>query len=103
MAAAWYRAKRELRSRWRAALLLVLGVGVVGGAVLATVAGARRASTAYERFRQETLASDLDVAFDGPPDGSIDEAADAVRALPQVAALSRSDFPLTLTAARKSR
>lgn len=39
-------------------------MGVAGGAVLTTVAGARRSSTAYERSREETLAADLDVAFD---------------------------------------
>ncbi|UDY37635.1 ABC transporter permease [Dermatobacter hominis] len=96
MAAAWYRAKRELRSRWRATLLLAILVGVVGGAVLTTAAGARRASTAYDRFRSETLASDLDVAFDDPPGGSIEGAAAAVEALPQVAALGRSDFPFII-------
>ena len=98
VAAAWYRAKRELRRRWRATLLLVVLVGVIGGVVLATAAGARRASTAYERFRSETLASDLDVAFDAPPGGSIDRAAAALEALPQVAALSRSDFPFVIPA-----
>lgn len=98
VAAAWYRARSELRSRGRAALLLVVLVGIVGGVVLTTVAGARRSSTAYERFRRETLASDLDVAFDGPPDGSIEEAAAAVRALPQVAALRRLDFPFIVPA-----
>lgn len=98
MAAAWYRAKGELRRRWRAALLLVLLVGVVGSAVLTTVAGARRSSSAYERFRRETLASDLEVAFDGPPDGSVEAAADAVRVLPQVVALGRLDFPFIVPA-----
>jgi ABC-type lipoprotein release transport system permease subunit len=96
--AAWYRAKGELRRRWRAALLLVLLVGVVGGAVLTTVAGARRSSSAYERFRQETLASDLDVAFDGPPSADLEAAADAVRTLPQVVALGRLDFPFLVPA-----
>ncbi len=96
--AAWYRAKGEFRRRRRAALLLVLLVGMVGGAVLTTVAGARRSSSAYERFRRETLASDLDVAFDGPPGQDLETAADAVRALPQVAALGRLDFPFIVPA-----
>ena len=98
MAAAWYRARSELRRGWRAALPLVLLVGVVGGAVLTTVAGARRSSSAYERFREETLASDLDVAFDGPPSSGIEAAAQEVRALPQVAALGRLDFPFVVPA-----
>jgi hypothetical protein len=98
MGAAWYRARGELRRRWRAVVLLGLLVGLVGGAVLTMVAGARRSSSAYERFRQETLASDLDVAFDGPPGQDIDAAADAIRALPQVAALGRLDFPFIIPA-----
>ena len=49
-------------------------VGLIGGVLLTTVAGARRSSTAYERFRQDTLASDLDIAFDGPPTEDIDAA-----------------------------
>jgi hypothetical protein len=98
VAAAWYRARGELRRRWGAALLLVLLVGVVGGAVLTTIAGARRSSSAYERFRVETLASDLDVAEDGPPRWDIDAAAEAVRALPQVAAVGRLDFPFIIPA-----
>jgi hypothetical protein len=76
----------------------VLLVGVVGGAVLATVAGARRSESAYERFRRETLASDLDVAEDGPPRWNIEAAAEAVRALPQVVALGRLDFPFIVPA-----
>jgi len=52
--AAWYRASAVLRRRWRASIVLVALVGVSGGVVLTAVAGARRSSTAYERFRQET-------------------------------------------------
>lgn len=98
MTAACYRARSELRRSWRGSLALVLVVGLVGGVVLTTAAGARRSSTAYERFRQETLASDLDVAFDGPPSVSVEDAADAARSLPQVAALSRLDFPFLVPA-----
>jgi len=76
----------------------VLLVGVAGGAVLTTVAGARRSSTAYERLRSLTLASDMDLAFDGPPDGGIEAAADAARALPEVVALSRTDYPFIVPA-----
>jgi len=98
VAAAWYRARSELRRGWRTALPLVLLVGVVGGAVLTTVAGARRSSSAYERFREETLASDLDVVFDGPPSMDLEAAAQEIRALPQVAALGRLDFPFVVPA-----
>ncbi len=98
MAAAWYRARGQLRRRWRTTLLLVLLVGVAGGAVLTTVAGARRSSTAYDRFREETLASDLDIAFDGPPGGDLERAAEQVRALPEVEVVARSEFPFIVPA-----
>jgi len=99
--AALYRARRELRRDWRATLALIVLVAVVGGVVLATAAGARRSSTAYERLREETLASDLDVAFadtEGPPTASVEDAARRARSLPQVAALSRLDFPFLVPA-----
>lgn len=89
MGAAWYRTRSELRRRWRATLLLTLLVGLVGGIVLTTVAGARRSSTAYERFREETLSSDLDIA---PSDPS-EEDFEAIRDLPQVVAMTRMSFP----------
>lgn len=98
MTSAWYRARGELRRRWRAALLVALLVGIVGGTVLTAVAGARRSSTAYERFRGETLAADLDVAFDGPPGGDLEAAAAAISGLPQVVALGRLDFPFVVPA-----
>jgi hypothetical protein len=64
-----YRARGELRRRWRATLLLIVLVGVAGGAVLTLVAGARRSSSAYDRFRDHTLAYDLEIRRDGPPSG----------------------------------
>ena len=89
MGAAWYRTRSELRRRWRATLLLVLLVGLIGGIVLTTVASTRRSSTAYERFREETLAGDLDIA---PSDPS-EEDFEAIRDLPQVEAMTRLAFP----------
>jgi hypothetical protein len=79
-------------------LLLALLVGLAGAAVLTTVAGARRSSTAYDRFRQETLASDLDVSFDGPPSDDMDATARAVQTIPEVVALGRLDFPFVVPA-----
>jgi hypothetical protein len=87
-----------VQRRWRALLLLVLLVGIVGSVVLTTIAGARRSSSAFDRFRQETLASDLDVAFDGPPAAGLEAAAEAVRALPKVVALERLDYPFIVPA-----
>ena len=103
MGAAWYRANGELRRRWRAMLLLVLLVGVAGGAVLATVAGARRSASAYERFREETLASDLDVAF---ADGRARRRHRRRRPTPsgrcrEVAALGRNDYPFIVPAGQR--
>ena len=40
----------ELRARWRGWAVLVLLVGVAGGAVLTAAAGARRTDSAYPRF-----------------------------------------------------
>lgn len=89
MGAAWYRTRSELRRRWRATVLLAMLVGLIGGIVLTTMAGARRSSTAYERFRDETLAGDLDIA---PSDPS-EEDFEAIRDLPQVVAMMRPAFP----------
>jgi hypothetical protein len=98
MGAAWYRARSELRRRWRATLVLVALVGLAGGVLLTTVAGARRSSSAYERFRVETLAADLDIAFDGPPGGDLEATKAAVAALPQVTALTQTAFPFIVPA-----
>ena len=50
MAAVWVRARAELRRRWRATVLLMVVVGLAGGAVMAAVAGARRTDSAMDRF-----------------------------------------------------
>jgi hypothetical protein len=101
MAAAWYRAKGELRRRWRATLLLILLVGVAGGAVLTAVAGARRSSSAYERLGDETFAAHMDVALADTPEepaATIDDVAEVAEALPQVEELARNDFPFIVPA-----
>ena len=53
---------RELRARSRAWIALALLVGVAGGAVLLTAAGARRTDSAYARYLRASHASDLLVA-----------------------------------------
>ncbi|MET0902790.1 MAG: FtsX-like permease family protein [Acidimicrobiales bacterium] len=98
MGAVWYHARAELRRRWRASLLLVLLVAVAGATVLTAWAGARRSSTAYERFREETLSSDMDIAFDGAP-AELDPAAlRALKDLPQIEAITESTFPFVVPA-----
>jgi hypothetical protein len=68
---------------------LAVLTGVAGGVVLTTVAGARRSSTAYERFRHDTLAADIDIAPSIPDPARFD----AVARLPQVEAMTRTAYP----------
>ena len=53
-------ARGELRRQWKSVVALTLLVGFVG-AVLASVAGARRTASALDRFRESTLAADLEI------------------------------------------
>jgi hypothetical protein len=76
MAAVWMRARAELRRRWRATVLLVVAVGLAGGAVMAAVAGARRTDSAMDRFLAWSRPMQVSVA-------GVDY--DLVRRLPQVA------------------
>jgi hypothetical protein len=55
----------ELRSRWRGWAVLVLLVGLAGGAVMTAAAGARRTSSAYPRYLRASHASDLLVSVAG--------------------------------------
>lgn len=54
-----YRALAELRRQWRSALVLAVIVGLTGGVVLATVAGARRTASAYPRMLEHLAAAEL--------------------------------------------
>lgn len=51
-------ARNEVGRRWRALVALGVLAGLVGGLALAAVAGARRTSTAYERYREATGRAD---------------------------------------------
>ena len=62
MAAVWVRPPAELRRRWRATILLTVLVGLVGGVVLAAVAGARRTDSAVDRFLAYNRPMDVSVA-----------------------------------------
>ena len=66
MAAVWLRFRTELRTRWPGALVLVVLVGLAGGAVLTAIAGARRTSSSFERF--EDAARSPDVVINYPTD-----------------------------------
>ena len=61
MGAVTFRAKTELRHRLRSALLLVLAIGIAGGATLTALAGARRTRSAIDRF----------VTYAHPADGGV--------------------------------
>lgn len=52
----WVRS--EVARRWRALVLLGVLAGLVGGLALAAVAGARRTSNVYDRYREATGRSD---------------------------------------------
>src|SRR5215470_5703593 len=79
-------AAHELRARWRAWAVLVALVAVVGGAVLAAVAGALRTGSAYPRLLTASKASDVLVAPDGSGLGGY---FGALARLPGVAAVAR--------------
>jgi len=57
--AVWARVKSELRARRRAAIGVVLLIGLGGGAVVAAASGARRTDTAYPRFLKTYSGADL--------------------------------------------
>jgi hypothetical protein len=80
MRAAWFVARGELRRRWGSVVVLTLIVGITGAVVLASLAGARRTSTAMDRFRDETLAPDLTVFLPTVPTDELDH----LRSLPGV-------------------
>jgi hypothetical protein len=75
-------ARSELRRRWRALIALGLISGLAAGLALAAVAGARRTSTAYARFREATAAPDA-LVF-GTQLGIFDQDYSAVTELPEV-------------------
>ncbi len=73
MGAVGFVGRAELRRRWGSVIVLTLLVGLVAAVVLASVAGARRTSSAFTRFEDETLAPDLTVFVPAVDDAVIDE------------------------------
>ncbi|MDQ3147476.1 MAG: hypothetical protein M3R01_11205, partial [Actinomycetota bacterium] len=84
MGAVLARLRTDLRARWASTLVLVLLIGIGGGAVLTSAAGARRTASSYPRMLEEANAGDVLV---NPADGNTDF--DAIEALPQVVAAGR--------------
>ncbi len=77
-------AASELRRRWRALTSLAVIAGLTAGLALAALAGARRTSTAYVRFRDVTNAPDV-LVF-ATQVGIFDQDYSAVQQLPEVLA-----------------
>ena len=78
-----YRLRADLRRR-RALIALAVLVAVLGGVVLATAAGARRTSSAYERLLEHAAPPELLVSPPGDPDASPEPFYAAVADLPGV-------------------
>ena len=57
--------RSEVRRRWRSLVIVVLLVGFAGGATLAAVAGARRTSSSFDRFRESVRSHDVLVFAEG--------------------------------------
>ncbi|TMK89310.1 MAG: ABC transporter permease, partial [Actinobacteria bacterium] len=83
-------ARSELGRRWRALVALGVIAGIAAGLALAAVAGARRTSTAYERWRKATAAPDA-IVF-GTQVGNHDTDYTPVLRLPEVAAAGRFEL-----------
>jgi ABC-type lipoprotein release transport system permease subunit len=66
MTAIWTRVRSELARRTSATLLMMLFLGIAGGAVLGALAGARRTDTAYPRMRAATEAGDVLISVEEP-------------------------------------
>ena len=81
MGAVLFCARADLRRRWRSVAVLVLLLALAGGFALTALVGARRASTAWDRFRDETRAPDAFVSIPSRSDAGV---ADELRSLPGV-------------------
>jgi putative ABC transport system permease protein len=80
-----FRARADLRSRWRAWVGLAVLVGLFAGAITAVVAGARRTDSAFPRFLKATKAPDILVfSLPGEQQGFAQFSAAELRGIPQV-------------------
>src|SRR5687768_4595404 len=84
MGAVWLGLRAELRTRWRALVVLALLIGLGAGIVMATLAGARRTDSAYDRFLVSQHADDVLIPSGGSVFGFADLDVDDIAALPEV-------------------
>ncbi len=75
---------QELRARWLAMVGFAVLIGVLGGVVLATTAGARRTGTAYDRFLEHARAEDILLGFLSVQDPLYPELLDTLETSPLV-------------------
>ena len=87
-------AAAQLRHGWRNLVGIALLVGLIGGLVLAGLAGSIRTATAVDRMIESTDAADVLVNPDSGDDSVLDFA--ALAALPNVAQISRVNGVLVL-------
>jgi len=73
-----------MRARWKAWSVIVLLIGLAGGAVLTTAAGARRTDTAYARYLRASHAADVLIS---PENIGRHGFYDAVAQLPEVSSI----------------
>lgn len=89
MTAVLLRLRADARARWRSWLVIAVLAGVVGGATIAALTGARRTETAYPRFLDRTAAFDVLLTNGTTPDNFNRQFdVDDVTRLPQVAQLA---------------
>ena len=63
--------RAALRRHWRGLVAVALLVGIAGAAVLTAAAGARRTSTALDRFREFSRSADVMLDVGTPPASQI--------------------------------
>lgn len=93
MNAVLFRARADLRARWRSWIALGLLVGLIGGAVTAAAAGARRTDSAFGRFLADTRTPEVFTFTSNTDQGfaRIDDA--TVGRLPEVIDSTRAVLP----------
>lgn len=89
MSGLWMVARAELRARWRAWLVLAVLLGIAAGAVMTAAAGARRSSSAFDRWLAASNTHDVEVQIvEEAPEDTLERVAE----LPQVASAGRFAF-----------